>query len=81
MAASFILNITYGLDIQSADNPYVVIIGEAMDTMSQAANPGSFMVDTIPLCAVNLLITMFTDLHDSEICTRMGSWCRVPEES
>ena len=48
MAGSLILKITYGLDIQSADDPYIALVEESVEAAVQAANPGSFLVDTLP---------------------------------
>jgi hypothetical protein len=51
MAASLILNITYGIDAQSLENPYVVNAEKAMSIMAEAGTPGDFLVDAIPMRA------------------------------
>jgi len=49
MAGSLILNITYGIDVQSADDPYIRMVEDAAHDLSAAGNPGSFLVDTFPI--------------------------------
>jgi hypothetical protein len=51
MAGSFILNLTYGIDVQSADDPYVQMAEHSAQGISDAGNPGSFLVDILPIRA------------------------------
>jgi hypothetical protein len=48
MAGSLILNIAYGIDAQSVDDPYLSLIDESMRTREGAVTPGSFLVDMLP---------------------------------
>lgn len=49
MAASLVLNITYGIDIQSSDDPYLVYAEETMAALTEAGHPGSFLVNSLPI--------------------------------
>ncbi|KAA1467206.1 CyP450 monooxygenase [Dentipellis sp. KUC8613] len=48
MAGSVIMDIAYGLDIQSAADPYLQRADEALHIIDKAGNPGSWLVDVIP---------------------------------
>jgi hypothetical protein len=51
MAGSTILDIAYGLDIRTTDDPYLKRAEECLKIIDQAGNPGAFLVDIIPACA------------------------------
>lgn len=55
-----ILNFAYGIDAQSIQDPFMVMIQKGWDVMSAATNPGLFLVDTIPACTSD---RFFTDCH------------------
>ena len=40
--------IAYGYSIKENDDPYVKVLDAAVTGMSETANPGAFLVDTIP---------------------------------
>ncbi|KAF7373048.1 Cytochrome P450 [Mycena sanguinolenta] len=48
LAGSIIMNITYGIDIQGADDKYIRTAKEAVESISIASVPGAFLVDSIP---------------------------------
>jgi hypothetical protein len=48
MAGSTILDIAYGLDIRTSDDPYLKRAEECLQIIDKAGNPGSFLVDIIP---------------------------------
>ncbi|KAN0133387.1 Cytochrome P450 [Lactarius tabidus] len=48
VAGSTILDIAYGLDIRTSDDPYLKRAEECLKIIDQAGNPGSFLVDIIP---------------------------------
>jgi hypothetical protein len=50
MAGSTILDIAYGLDIQTTDDPYLKRAEECLQIIDKAGNPGSFLVDIMPAC-------------------------------
>ncbi len=50
-AGSTILDIAYGLDIHTAEDPYLKRAEECLQIIDKAGNPGSFLVDIIPACA------------------------------
>ena len=43
------MKITYGIDVQDADDPYISLAEEALHGLNQAANPGAFWVDLFPI--------------------------------
>jgi len=45
---AIIMSITYGIDIESADNPFLSATLEATRGLGTALVPGKFLVDTIP---------------------------------
>lgn len=51
MAGSLILLITYGIEVRSLDDPFLVRVEKTMDTLAVAGNPGAFLVDTLPIRA------------------------------
>jgi cytochrome P450 len=48
MAGSTILDIAYGLDIRTSDDPYLKRAEECLKIIDKAGNPGSFLVDILP---------------------------------
>ncbi|KAF9553593.1 cytochrome P450, partial [Agrocybe pediades] len=44
-----IIAITYGLDVQPKDDPYIAVAEEGVVPLALAIVPGAFLVDTIPL--------------------------------
>ncbi|KAF7373059.1 Cytochrome P450 [Mycena sanguinolenta] len=48
LAGTIIMNVTYGIDIHGADDKYIRIAKEALDSISIASMPGAFLVDSIP---------------------------------
>jgi hypothetical protein len=51
MAGSMILNVTYGIDVKSAEDPYIQIAEKSMEAVGEATNPNSFSLDKLPICA------------------------------
>ena len=50
MAGSTILDIAYGLDIRTWDDPYLMRAEECLHLIAKAGNPGAFLVDILPAC-------------------------------
>ncbi|KAJ6597635.1 cytochrome P450, partial [Mycena vulgaris] len=48
MPGALIMNVTYGIEVLSSNDPYIKIAEEAMHGVSVAYVPGTFLVDTIP---------------------------------
>ncbi|KAF5391170.1 hypothetical protein D9757_002998 [Collybiopsis confluens] len=48
-SASTIMNVIYGIEIQSEDDRYITVAETALDGMARAANPGAFFVDIFPI--------------------------------
>jgi hypothetical protein len=50
MVGSAILDIAYGLDIRTSDDPHLRHTEECLHIIDKAGNPGSFFVDILPAC-------------------------------
>ncbi|KAJ7483546.1 cytochrome P450 [Mycena latifolia] len=48
MAGALIMDVTYGIDVDSSNNQYIDLAEEAMHGLSVASLPGRFLVDTFP---------------------------------
>ncbi|KAF7373020.1 Cytochrome P450 [Mycena sanguinolenta] len=48
LAGTVIMNITYGIDMHGADDKYIRIAKEVVESSSIASMPGAFLVDSIP---------------------------------
>lgn len=48
MAGSTILDISYGFEVDSKDDRFIVIAEEALTALAKAGNAGSYLVDFIP---------------------------------
>ena len=49
MSAQIIIGITYGLELQPDNDPYVKVVEDAMKPGAAAAVPGAFLVETFPI--------------------------------
>lgn len=49
MAGSLIISVSYGLDVQPQDDPYIATAEKALHAMSMAGNAGSYLVDSLPM--------------------------------
>ncbi|KAK7044445.1 cytochrome p450 [Favolaschia claudopus] len=49
MAGMIILSTAYGIDILEENDPYVGISEKALQAMATAANPGAYLVDSLPI--------------------------------
>ncbi|KAJ8090245.1 hypothetical protein PM082_018841 [Marasmius tenuissimus] len=49
MTGSLIILVTYGLDVKGPNDPVVRTVERAVEMGSQAATPGKFMVDALPI--------------------------------
>lgn len=50
--AANILRITYGIDVNDVHDPWITLIGRAMDVGRRTGAPGSFLVDIITPCVL-----------------------------
>lgn len=59
MAGSLILNVAYGIEVQSVHHPFMETIEKSMECLVEAGNPGSFLVDSIPSreCPIACIVT------------------------
>ena len=44
-----IMKISYGIDVQDSDDPYISLAKDALDGLNEAAVPGTFWVDLFPI--------------------------------
>ena len=44
------MRVLYGIEIKDTEDEYVRIAEEVLNSAAEAGNPGSFFVDTLPLC-------------------------------
>ncbi|KAG6811255.1 hypothetical protein H0H87_010510, partial [Tephrocybe sp. NHM501043] len=49
MAGETIMAITYGLEVQAKNDPYIATAAQAVHTLTAAAVPGAFLVDVVPI--------------------------------
>nr|BAL05187.1 cytochrome P450 [Phanerodontia chrysosporium] len=49
MTASAILGVTFGMEVNDSNDPYVTIADRAIQSLVEAGMPGSYMVEYIPL--------------------------------
>ena len=43
------MKISYGIDVQESNDPYILVAEEAMRGVSEAGVPGAFLVDVFPV--------------------------------
>lgn len=67
MAGSTILDITYGLDIRTPDDPYLKRAEECLQIIDKAGNPGAFLVDIAPACTHHSFVRL-NALLNSRLC-------------
>lgn len=65
---STIVQVTYGIEVTSAQDEYVVIADEAVHKFNEALQPGRFLVDFFPLRELpKVLLEKFNDLYLSAV--------------
>jgi hypothetical protein len=47
---ALIMYLAYGFDIKSHEDPFLSAAGRASAIIEEAAVPGTFLVDTFPIC-------------------------------
>lgn len=50
MAGSEIIKVTYGIDVQAEDDPFIYTAERAKEAVSATTNAGSYLVDILPFC-------------------------------
>ena len=43
------MKVSYGIDVQESNDPYILVGEEAVRGINQAGNPGAFLVDLFPI--------------------------------
>lgn len=64
--------IAYGIDVNSVDDSYVAIAERALEGLSEAAVPGAYMVDQIPLRELRSVLEIVT--AESPLVKYIPSW-------
>jgi len=49
MAGALILDISYGIDVQSMGDRFLVLVERTMEALAEAGKPGLFLVDSLPI--------------------------------
>ncbi|KAJ7862183.1 cytochrome P450 [Mycena leptocephala] len=49
MAGEFILSVAYGIDALPVNDPYISLAAKSVESVSNAAVPGRFLVDSLPI--------------------------------
>ncbi|KAF7296433.1 Cytochrome P450 [Mycena chlorophos] len=49
MAAALIMDVTYGIEVQPKNDPYIQVVTDAMHAFALTSVPGAFLVDTFPI--------------------------------
>jgi len=93
-AGAIILMISHGYTVKEHDDPMVDIVEAAMDQFSECIEPGTFLVDMVPLCkslpscrltagCINRISLSPSDLGApySAICARLVPWNGMESES
>lgn len=55
LIGSEIVRITYGVDVNDAQDPYIKLSELAMYAAKRTAIPGSYLVDIIPVCTFSAI--------------------------
>ncbi|KAF8513886.1 cytochrome P450 [Gautieria morchelliformis] len=50
LSGAIIMEVIYGIKVLPIGDPYIRIAEQAMEAVSELLNPGSFLVDTLPIC-------------------------------
>jgi hypothetical protein len=82
MAAGTLLNIAYGLDVSSVEDPHFINFEAVTDEIFKAILPGAFLVVSFPPSSLHvrhLVLTRSSSEHPPlpETSPRLVSWCRV----
>jgi hypothetical protein len=70
----------YGIKVLPKADPYIVIVEKALEAVIAAANPGAFLVDVLPVCESDSLLSFDGGIppgYVSETCARVVSWGRI----
>jgi hypothetical protein len=59
LAGAEIIDIAYGIDVKPRDDPYIKTAEHALESVSAATNPGSYLVDVIPIRQPYLICELY----------------------
>jgi len=89
MTGALIIAITYGHDVKGPDNPVIRVAEEALDAVTHALTPGTFLVVSIVSRSLSHSTYQSLISHRSfglgchsctQIRSRLGPRCRVQKE-
>ena len=76
MAGETIMSITYGLDVQYNDDPYIMAAERGVRSLWIAAIPGAFLVDMLPF--LKYVPEWFPGAGFRSEERRVGKECNLP---
>lgn len=84
-AAAVIMDIAYGLDVQTEDDPFVEAADTALTSLIPAVTPGSFVVEAMPFRTSSLVYrskdhTLIWAVFFSQISSLLAPWHRIQEK-
>jgi hypothetical protein len=76
------LQVVYGIKVLASQDPYIDTAEKALASLSVAGNPGSFLVDVIPMRASHAPLHHVRVSPDccSEICSGVVPWRKFSNE-
>jgi hypothetical protein len=72
--------VVYGIKVLPKADPYIAIAEKALEAVAATANPGAFLVDVLPICESDSLLSFDVGIspgYVSETCARVVSRRRV----
>ena len=73
MAGAIILGITFGMEIKSQDDPYVILAGNAMESLSKTGNAGLYLGTCVLLPTGVVIIADASTVDFIPFCKRFQS--------
>lgn len=60
LSGRVIMEVAYGIEVQEKNDPWIATAEHALEGATVTGIPGSFMVDIIPICQCQLLLSSKT---------------------
>ena len=74
----------YGIKVLSKDDPYIEMAEKALAGLKIAGNPGTFLVDMLPICMLTNIASGSHSVSLFTLCSKiragMVSWCWLSQE-
>lgn len=55
LTAKIILKVTYDIDVAEENDPYIFVAEKTLAAFGEAAQPGRYLVDVVPICTTRVL--------------------------